>query len=89
MSRFRVTIKAKVGLWLWLSSFHMTSTYSTNLTINYNCVYGVLGTQARGGRMVSTDESTELGDNFLILSISGEKIQQSVKARSTFPIKPV
>ena len=84
MSRFRVTIKAKVGLWLWLSSFHMTSTYSTNLTINYNCVYGVLGTQARGGRMVSTDESTELWRQLFDFVNFWRK--NSAKRQSTFNV---
>ena len=34
--------------------------FSTNLTINYKSVDGVLGTQTQGGRMVGEDESTEL-----------------------------
>ena len=34
--------------------------YNTNLTINYKSVYGVLGTQTRGGRMVGADESTAM-----------------------------
>ena len=34
--------------------------FSTNLTINYKSVDGVLGTQAQGGRMVGVEKSTEL-----------------------------
>ena len=41
-------------------SFFSHDKYSTNLTINDKSVDGVLGTQTRGGRMVGTDESTEL-----------------------------
>ena len=33
--------------------------YSTNLTINYKSVDGVLGTKTQGGRMAGSDESTE------------------------------
>ena len=44
--------------------------FSTNLTINYKSVDGVLGTQAQGGRMVGADKSTELWrhpyGNFLV-----------------------
>ena len=39
---------------------HCKEKYSTNLTINYKSIDGVLGTQTRGSRMVGTDESTEL-----------------------------
>ena len=34
--------------------------YSTNLTINDKSVDGVLVTRTQGGRMVSSDKSTEL-----------------------------
>ena len=36
-----------------------TNTCSTNLTVNYKSVDGVLGTQTRGSRMEGADESTE------------------------------
>ena len=50
---------AKPGLFC-LFSFFSRDKYSTNLTINYKSIDGVLGTRTRGSRMVGTDESTEL-----------------------------
>ena len=50
---------AKPGLFC-LFSFFSRDKYSTNLTINYKSIDGVLGTQTRGSRMVGADESTEL-----------------------------
>ena len=55
------TIKAlskvlKMGLFL----FFPHDKYSTNFTIIYKSIDGVLGTRTRGGRMVGTDEFTEL-----------------------------
>ena len=46
-----------------LFSFLSHDKYSTNLTINYKSIDGVLGTQTRGGRMVGADGSTELWPN--------------------------
>ena len=43
-----------------LFSFFPHDKYSTNLTIKYKSVDGVLGTRTWGGRMVAADESTEL-----------------------------
>ena len=54
-------------------SFFSHDKYSTNLTINDKSVDGVLGTQTRGGRMVGTDDSTELWRQkyFYLLSLNG------------------
>ena len=43
-----------------LFPFFSLDKYSTNLTINYKSVDGVLGTQTHGGSMVDADKSTEL-----------------------------
>ena len=43
-----------------LFSFFSHDKYSTNLTINDKSIDSVLGTRTQGGRMVGTDESTEL-----------------------------
>ena len=43
-----------------LFSFFSHDKYSTNLTINYKSVDGVLGTQTQGSRMVGADGFTEL-----------------------------
>ena len=43
-----------------LFSFFSHDKYSTNLTINYKSVDGVLGTRTWGGRIVGADKSTEL-----------------------------
>ena len=50
---------AKPGLFLFISFFSHDK-YSRNLTINDKSIDGVFGTRTRGGRMVGTDESTEL-----------------------------
>ena len=49
---------AKPGLFLFWFFSH--DKYSTNLTINFKSVEGVPGTQTLGGRMIGTDESTEI-----------------------------
>ena len=46
-------------LFLLFSHVANTNTYGINLTINDKSVDGVLGSQTRGGRMESADESTE------------------------------
>ena len=55
-------------------SFFSRDKYGTNLTINDKSVDGVLGTRTWGGRMVGTDESTELWQHpqksFLITSVT-------------------
>ena len=50
---------AKPGLFC-LFSFFSREKYSTNLTINYKSIHGVLGTRTRVSRMVGADKSTEL-----------------------------
>ena len=50
---------AKPGLFC-LFSFFSRDKCSTNLTINYKSIDGVLGSRTRGCRMVGKDESTEL-----------------------------
>ena len=57
---------AKPGLFC-LYLFFSHDKYSKNLTIHFNSVDGVLGTQTRGGRMVGTDESTE--NMYLLLCV--------------------
>ena len=47
-------------------SFFSHDKYSTN-TINDKSIDGVLGTQAQGGRMVGTDESTELWRSYSLM----------------------
>ena len=47
-------------LFLLFSHVANTNTYGINLTINDKSVDGVLGSQTRGGRMESADDSTEL-----------------------------
>ena len=49
---------AKPCLFLFLFFSH--DKYSTNLTINFKSVEGLPGTQTLGGRMIGTDESTEI-----------------------------
>ena len=51
-----------------LFTFFSHDKYSSN-TINDKSVDGVLGTQARGGRMVSANESTELWQHPIIIRI--------------------
>ena len=50
---------------------HCKDKYSTNLTINDKCIDGVLGSQTRGGRIVSAEESTELFWGFYKEAIPG------------------
>ena len=57
--------------------FHSFHKYSTNLTINYKSIDGVLGTWTRGSRMVDADESTELWRHplfYLILPLIGSAL---------------
>ena len=61
-------------LFNYFRSFHK---YSTNLTINYKSIDGVLGTWTRGSRMVDADESTELLRHppfYLILPLIGSAL---------------
>ena len=60
-----------VSFWLFLFFSH--DKYSTNFTIIYKRVDGVLGTRTRGSRMVGADESTELwrqpNINFVVILV--------------------
>ena len=62
--------------------FHSFHKYSTNLTINYKSIDGVLGTWTRGSRMVGADKSTELCrrhcTSWLLQEMAKRWCQQSV-----------
>ena len=59
---------AKPGLFLFISFFSHDK-YSKKMTMNDKSTDGELGTRTRGGRMVGTDESTELWQHPWFLNV--------------------